>query len=109
MEWVDTTIKVLTIVSSVVVALLGAQFWRIRSENRRVHSEADNNEASAASTVTATALSLVGPLSAKNAELNEGINAWEKYERDQRAWNLLVLREAAANNLSLPPPPDPPY
>lgn len=109
MPWLDTVLKVLTIVVSLVVALLGAQLWRVRSENRRANSEANNHDATAASTVTATALSLVGPLSTKNAELNATVNLWERYEIMQRSWNSLVFRTAEEAGVTLPPPPEPPY
>lgn len=109
MPWLDTALKILTIVVSLVVALLGAQLWKVRAENRRANSEANSNDATAASTVTATALSLVGPLSVKNTELNAALNLWERYEVSQRSWNALVARTAEEAGVTLPPPPDPPY
>lgn len=109
MTWLDPVLKILTVVVTLVVGVLGAQLWRVRSENRRLNSEASHNDASAASTITAMALTLVAPLSARNAELNATVSAWEQYEDLQRMWNLSALRQAEEAGNPLPPPPDPPY
>lgn len=109
MTWLDPVLKILTVVVTLVVAVLGAQLWRVRSENRRLNSEANHNDASAASTVTAMALTLVAPLSERNTELNASVAAWERFEIEQRVWNQLAQRRTEEAGITLPPPPDPPY
>lgn len=109
MEWLDTGLKILTVVISLIVALLGAQLWRIRSDNRKTNAEASGAEATAGATVAATALTLVQPLGAKVSELNRTVDEWEAYGRQVHTWEAIVVRVCDANGLTLPTAPTPPY
>jgi len=109
MQWLDTGLKILTVVISLIVALLGAQLWRIRSDNRKTNAEASGVEATASATVAATALTLVEPLGLKVSQLNQTVNLWEAYGTEVHTWQAVVVRKCSDAGVVIPTPPVPPY
>ena len=109
MQWLDTGLKILTVFVSLIVALLGAQLWRIRSDNRKINAEAGEGEARASATVTATVLTLVEPMGERIKQLNRTVNDWEVYESEVHVWQGKVIRACRDADVTIPPPPVPPY
>ncbi|KQU47530.1 hypothetical protein ASG84_26710 [Rhodococcus sp. Leaf278] len=106
MTWLDTVLKVFSVITPLAVAVLAAQLWMISSQKRKVNADAGNSEASGAATLSAAALTLISPYKDQVNDLLLKVEAMEQFIDLQIDWELDVVRTCRdAGGPILPAPP----
>ncbi|OZF47580.1 hypothetical protein [Rhodococcus sp. 14-2470-1a] len=109
MNYIDTVVRVLGVITPLAVALLGSQLWKLTAENRKTNSEAKNNDATGAATLSAAALTLVLPYKQQVDEMSIRMGKMEAFIGEQVDWELIVVEKCRQNGgPMLPPPPQRP-
>ncbi|OZE35592.1 MULTISPECIES: hypothetical protein [unclassified Rhodococcus (in: high G+C Gram-positive bacteria)] len=106
MTWLDTVLKVFSVITPLAVAVLAAQLWMISSQKRKVNADAGNSEASGAATLSAAALTLISPYKDQVNDLVATVKRMEEFIDLQVDWELVVVQTCRdAGGPILPPPP----
>lgn len=114
MSVVDTIVRLGPIVSAVIVAILGAQLWRIAAEKRKMAAEAKRTDADSAGAIGAAALQLLDPYTRAfrlidrwSFDMNARMDRYEDRDDEWEDWGRYAIRTVREYGLELDPPPGP--